>query len=128
MVCKMIDMNISESEPRMQRLWLARHGNTIWNSERRLCGSQDIPLSALGELQAEWVARQLSGVALSAIYTSDLLRTQQTAVIIAKRQAVSVPVIALPTWREMSFGKWEGLTYAQIAQQFPDEVGFFLGS
>ncbi len=114
-----------EREPYIQRLWLVRHGITAWNSERRLCGHQDIPLSAEGRMQADWVAQQLSSVHLSAVYTSDLLRAVRTAECITRRSPLAVSVISSAAWREMSFGDWEGLNYAQIAQQFPQNLSFF---
>jgi alpha-ribazole phosphatase len=120
----MIDF-ISEKEPRVQRLWLVRHGRTAWNSENRFCGNYDIPLSTEGLAQADWVAQQLQTMPLSAIYTSDLLRAQQTAESIARQYQSAIPIISSPAWREMSFGDWEGLTYAQIAQQFPQYLAFF---
>ncbi len=113
------------SEPRVQRLWLVRHGLTAWNSERRLCGEQDIPLATEGVQQGIWVGQQLSTVPLAAIYTSPLLRAAQTAEYILQQRAMPVPVITIPAWREMSFGAWEGLTYAQVAQEFPAESAFF---
>jgi broad specificity phosphatase PhoE len=114
-----------KKEPYVQRLWLVRHGITAWNSEKRLCGNQDVRLSAEGQVQANWVAQQLSSIHLSAIYTSDLSRAQQTAECIARQSPSAVSVISSPAWREMSFGDWEGLNYTQIAQQFPENLSFF---
>ena len=118
-------MQGSEREPYVQRLWLVRHGLTAWNSERRLCGHQGIPLSAEGRMQADWVAQQLSAVQFSAVYTSDLVRAVQTTEYITRRSPSAVPVISSAAWREMSFGAWEGLNYAQIARQFPQDLSFF---
>ena len=116
---------ISEPEPHVQRLWLVRHGVTAWNAEKRLCGKSDIPLSTEGQVQADWIAQQLQAMPLSTIYTSDLIRAKQTAECIARQYRSAIPVIPTPTWREMSFGDWEGLTYAQVAQQFPQYLSFF---
>ncbi len=102
---------------RVQRLWLVRHGITQWNSEQRLCGHHDIALSAPGYTQARWVARRLQSQNIVAIYTSDLLRAQQTARVIAQKCAQPLQIQPSPGWRELSFGDWEGLTYAQIAEQ-----------
>ena len=121
----MVTMHMSESEPYVQRLWLVRHCSTAWNREKRLCGHQDVPLSAAGLMQAEWVAQQLSVQHLSAIYTSDLSRAIQTAECIARQHSSATPVITSAAWREISFGTWEGLTYPQIAQQFPEYLAYF---
>jgi broad specificity phosphatase PhoE len=118
-------MHRYEGEPYVQRLWLVRHGITAWSSEGRLCGHQDVPLSVEGRVQADWVAQRLSSVRLSAVYTSDLLRAVQTAECIARRSPSMVAVVSSAAWREMSFGDWEGLNYAQIARQFPQDLSFF---
>ena len=108
-----------------RRLWLVRHGLTAWNMQQRFCGHTDIPLSARGRVQARWLARQLRNEAIAIIYTSDLARARETAETIAGQRARAVPVKVSAAWREMDFGAWEGLTYAAIAEQFKDQLGFF---
>jgi broad specificity phosphatase PhoE len=115
----------SDGWQHVQRLWLVRHGNTEWNSQRRMCGHSDIALSPLGLRQASWVAGRLRREKITAIYSSDLSRARQTAEIIAQRCALTQPIQLSPAWREMSFGDWEGLTYAQIAQDYAQQLGFF---
>ena len=109
----------------VQRLWLVRHGATQWNSEQRFCGHSDIPLSAQGRADARWLARRLRRRNISAIYSSDLVRASQTAEIIAQGRAQSTTIQVSSAWREISFGAWEGLTYNQIAQEYPSSLGFF---
>lgn len=108
-----------------RRLWLVRHGITSWNMQRRFCGHTDIPLSAQGRVQARWLAQQLQEEAISTIYTSDLTRARETAEIIASQSIEAVQVKLSAAWREINFGAWEGLTYAEIAKQFEDQLGFF---
>ena len=108
-----------------RRLWLVRHGLTDWNVQQRFCGRSDIPLSARGQEQSLWIAKQLLKESVSVIYTSDLIRASETAEIIASQRASAVQIKASPEWREMDFGEWEGLTYAQIEEQFKDQLGFF---
>ena len=109
-----------------RRLWLVRHGLTDWNVHQRFCGHSDIPLSALGREQSLWIAKQLLQESISVIYTSDLMRASETAEIIASQRASRVQIKESPEWREMDFGEWEGLTYAQIEEQFNDQIGFFI--
>ena len=109
----------------MQRLWLVRHGTTVWNQERRFMGHSDLPLAPLGQTQARWVGRRLRLEHITAIYSSDLQRAHETATIIASCCSLQRPIAVLPVWREMSFGEWEGLTYAQIADQYQSHLGFF---
>jgi len=102
----------------------SRHGATRWNSERRFCGHSDIALSEQGYAQARWLTQFLHTAPIGTIYTSDLLRARQTAEMIAQ----SHPGISIQTakaWCELHFGAWEGLTYAQIAERFPDQLAFF---
>lgn len=110
----------------MRRLWLVRHGATEWNSERRYCGHSDVPLAALGCEQASWLARRLRSEEISLIYSSDLARARQTAEILARGQQVRIEVSS--AWREINFGAWEGLTYAQIVERFGPQQDFFTGS
>ncbi|MBV9231002.1 MAG: histidine phosphatase family protein [Chloroflexi bacterium] len=109
----------------IRRLWLVRHGVTQWNVEQRFCGHSDIQLSVQGRAQARWLARRLEREAITAIYTSDLLRARETAEIIAKQCGQAVQICASAAWREIAFGAWEGLTYAQIVQEYGAQQDFF---
>src|SRR5215475_11690790 len=57
------------------RIYLARHGETDWNAERRLQGRTDVPLNSTGRQQAAKLAERLKGVRLDAVYTSTLSRS-----------------------------------------------------
>jgi broad specificity phosphatase PhoE len=107
-----------------RRLWLVRHGATLWNKEQRFCGHSDIALSEPGYEQAQWLAEFLRAAPIGMIYASDLLRARQTAEIIAQSHP-QVSILTTKAWRELNFGAWEGLTYAQIAERFPDQLTFF---
>ena len=61
------------------RLLLARHGQTIWNAERRFQGSTDVPLSPLGLEQARALRRAFRGYRLAAAYVSPFRRAIETA-------------------------------------------------
>ncbi len=115
----------SGEEQNIRRLWLVRHGLTDWNTQQRYCGHRDIPLSAQGRAQALWLAERLQKEMISTIYTSDLLRARETTEIIAHQRTPAVQIRVSAAWREIDFGDWEGLTYAQIAGQFKDQLGFF---
>jgi broad specificity phosphatase PhoE len=91
----------------MTSLLLIRHGETVWNAERRLQGQTDIPLSSTGRSmvkgwsipeefdQFEWVS-------------SPLQRATETAKILGH-----MPMIE-PALREMSWGQWEGLNWKEL--------------
>jgi 2,3-bisphosphoglycerate-dependent phosphoglycerate mutase len=67
----------------MTTLYLVRHGETIWNANRRFQGHRDISLNETGRAQAEIVARAIAPCHLDAIITSDLARAYETADIVA---------------------------------------------
>jgi broad specificity phosphatase PhoE len=101
-------------------LLLARHGETDWNRNGRFQGHADPPLNEYGRRQARALAELLASEPLEAIYSSDLLRAQETAQIIAMHRGMDVVVD--PQLRERDVGKWSGLTRSQIEERFPGEV------
>ena len=88
------------------RIYLARHGQSETNRERRLCGQLDPALTEDGLAQAAALARLLAGVSLAAVFTSGLRRTQQMAAPLAA--ARKLPVTVLAAFNEMSLGALEG--------------------
>lgn len=103
------------------KLYVARHGETDWNSEHRMQGWIDIPLNAVGLEQAETLAGRLTeaGIRPDRIYASPLTRAGQTAAPMAER--AGLPVILLDGLKEIGFGEWEGLIYNdEIATRDPD--------
>lgn len=69
----------------MTKLFLVRHGQTDWNAQNRIQGRADIPLNSTGVMQAEALCKKVHEQAMhfDAIYSSPLLRTSETAQIIA---------------------------------------------
>ncbi len=104
----------------MTEILLARHGETDWNSGRRVQGHTDIPLNAAGVTQARMLAEQLAGEPLVAVFSSDLSRALDTATAAADVHGLAVRVD--PRLREKNFGTWEGLTDTEISERFPDAV------
>jgi broad specificity phosphatase PhoE len=102
------------------RLFVVRHGRTAWNAEGRYQGHADPPLDALGEVQAEATARILAGHRPGLLVVSDLRRAVATAAPLARASGLD-PVVD-PRLREVDLGAWEGLTRAEAAQRFPDEM------
>lgn len=97
---------------------LIRHGETDWNLERRLQGHLDIPLNQVGQRQALALARSLDGVAIDAIFSSDLQRAAQTAAPLAAARKLTVQLDA--GLRERCYGALEGLRYPEAAERFPE--------
>ena len=94
------------------RVYLVRHGAVVGAETRRFIGHLDLPLSPAGQAQIRSLAARLEGVALDAVYTSDLRRTRESARILAEPLGL-IPV-ELTELREFAMGRWEGLTAEEI--------------
>jgi broad specificity phosphatase PhoE len=103
--------------------YFVRHGETDWNAERRLQGQLDIPLNDLGRRQSAQCASTLRGLIAArrsapadfAFISSPLSRARETMEIL--RCGLDLPrdgYAIEPRLAELSFGRWEGLTYAEV--------------
>jgi phosphoserine phosphatase len=102
----------------MTTVYLARHGESDWNVERRWQGHTDRPLTDRGREQAERLAERLADIELDAIYASDLRRAWETAEAVARPRGVEV--VRVPELREVHVGSWSGLTRDECSERFPD--------
>lgn len=100
-------------------IWIIRHGETDWNTERRLQGWKDTPLNEAGIAQAENLCHYLNNdffqVLPHHIYTSDLQRAYHTALPFAR--ANQLPITTLPGLRERNYGILEGKHWS-ILQEY----------
>ena len=96
----------------MNKFYYARHGQTEWNLERKVCGRSDIPLTETGRKQALDLADKVkkSDLHITKIITSPLKRAVETAKIISNIN--SIPVTADFRITERNFGKAEGTEYS----------------
>ena len=102
------------------RLYLVRHGQVADGHTHRYHGNNDIALSPEGEQQLARLARQLQAVSLAAVYTSTLKRSRDGAGRLCEGRGLEPR--PLPEFREIHFGVWEGLTFGEIAEQYPEEL------
>jgi broad specificity phosphatase PhoE len=102
----------------MTELLLVRHGETDWNRDRRFQGHANPPLNATGRAQAHALAAELAGEGIELVYTSDLVRARETAEIVAAR--FDADVLLLRELREIDVGEWEGLTWPEIEERYPE--------
>ncbi len=106
-------------------IYLLRHGETLWNRERRMQGRRDSPLTERGIAQAAAMGEALrarlgDGAEGFAWRSSPLMRAWQTAVIVAGRVGVDPGAIERQdALREMTWGDWDGLTAAEIEARDP---------
>ncbi|NCC34785.1 MAG: histidine phosphatase family protein, partial [Chloroflexia bacterium] len=102
-------------------IWFVRHGQTQFNLERRYQSWSNSPLTAYGQRQSRAVALRLRRIPFDVALVSPAERTQRTAQeILAGRRGVTVRLDQ--NWAELHHGRWEGLTYREVLQQFPDEA------
>ena len=102
------------------RLYLVRHGQVAEGHTNRYHGHNDIGLSPQGVKQFEALAAQLAAIPLQGVYSSDLSRTIKGAEIISRGRELTPQ--AVPEFREINFGVWEGLTFGGILEQYPSQL------
>ena len=108
---------------------MARHGATAFSVDKRFSGrgGVDVPLAPIGVAQAGALAQELlarGGADL--IVTSPLLRTRQTAEIVAG--VIDAPVHVEADFEECAFGEWDGLSFTEVQSRWPDHVNEWLAS
>ena len=112
------------SKPVSTRICFIRHGETDWNVEKRIQGHTDISLNEVGRAQALAMAFNAAHQRFHAIYSSDLLRAQETAQVLAQREDHTVKL--LPQLRERHYGIFQGITAAQGAECYPQAYAHYL--
>ncbi|MFG2433253.1 bifunctional RNase H/acid phosphatase [Streptomyces sp. NPDC048508] len=108
---------------------LLRHGETPLTPQKRFSGSggSDPSLSDVGRQQAERAATALAARGtIQAVVASPLARTRETAAVVAARLGLDVTIE--DGLRETDFGAWEGLTFGEVRDRYPDDMNAWLGS
>lgn len=102
------------------KIILIRHGETRWNAIQKYQGHTDIPLNEKGRQQATRLADYLKVTEkIEAVYCSDLVRARETAAIVAG--PFQIKPISDSRLREFDFGKWEGLTFNQVYDDYRED-------
>lgn len=104
---------------RETHLYLVRHGETVWNTEERMQGHLDSPLTSQGIQQAQRLGETLASLPIDACYMSDSPRAIQTTQLVTRRLEL-IPQTD-QRLREISMGTWEGRTHDDIAKTDPLE-------
>lgn len=112
-------------------LYIIRHGQTVWNKERKLQGSTDIMLNEEGIRLAKLTGEALKNVYFDKIYSSPLTRAYDTACYIRGDRDISI--VKDERIRELCFGKLEGRNIDEMLadknshfQHFFDEPEFYV--
>ena len=100
------------------RFIMIRHGFSEANNEKRFAGHSDFPLTETGKMQAERCADALKSEIIDAVYASDLSRAFETAIPVARAHDLTVtPHKGL---REIFAGEWEGKSFDQLDEEYPE--------
>ena len=102
--------------PPQKKLILVRHGDTLGESSIRYHGRNDVELSEVGREQMRCAARRIDGSKVDLVVASSLSRARESAAIAAPGH----PVALEEDFREVHFGRWEGLTAAEIEALDPE--------
>ncbi|MDD4438045.1 MAG: histidine phosphatase family protein [Tissierellia bacterium] len=99
-------------------IYLVRHCRPDLTDASICIGITDIPLSGEGFMQAEKLKAYFSNKNIRAIYSSPLKRAKETAEIIADNK---IKVVTRNNLTELNMGKWDGMTFEEIKQKYPEE-------
>jgi len=100
------------------RLYLTRHGEVVNHGVYN--GQADVDITPQGARHMERLRGLLQGKPLRAVYSSDLLRTRKGAEIIGVPHGLKPE--SFTEFREVNFGRWQGLTYQQVMEQYPTDI------
>ena len=103
------------------KIYLVRHGETDWNLANKIQGQTDTPLNDNGKKQAQELAEKVSREMgkVRSIYSSRQKRALDTARIIG-RELMLTPIVHQGL-EEICLGRWEGYTWKQVREVFPEE-------
>ncbi len=96
----------------MTKIYLTRHGETVWNRQQRFQGHKNSDLTDKGILAAELLADRIEDIELDYIVSSPLLRAYNTAEI--ARGNKDVQIIKYDGLKEINLGEFEGMSYVDI--------------
>jgi phosphoserine phosphatase len=102
----------------MKELFLIRHGETDWNRNEVFRGRIDIPLNAMGHLQAAALSRAMETRSIRKVYSSPLGRARETAGGIARFHGLDVMLDE--GFIDFNYGEWEGMSLHDVRQRHRD--------
>lgn len=97
---------------------IVRHGETDWNISGILQGWTDVPINETGRRQARELAAAFAGAGFASVWTSPLIRSSETAEIVAGLLGLPAPVVH-DGLKERHFGAIQGVPKAELAEQDP---------
>ena len=104
-------------------IYFVRHGQTIWNVEKRFQGLSDSPLSELGITQAKLLGEKLKDIKFDKFYSTSLKRAYDTANYIKGNRKQKVEIF--DDFVEISMGDMEGIKQEDFKKLYPEQVKNF---
>ena len=119
-------------ENRDIKLYLLRHGETVWNKQKKIQGQLNSPLTEEGIEKLKKTAETLERTDFQGVYTSHMERTVETAGIILDKNRKNlekpVKIEKMRELNEIHFGIWQGKTYEEIKKEYPQEYDNYFNS
>lgn len=107
----------------MIKLYMTRHGETLWNTEMRMQGRKDSPLTERGIRQANLLRKRLENIDFSVVYSSPSGRAIKTSKILVNSK--NIPIIKDERLMEIDLGEWEGFDQKQIEKKNSEQLHNF---
>ena len=104
-------------------IYFVRHGQTIWNVEKRFQGLSDSPLTELGITQAKLLGEKLKDIKFDKFYSTSLKRANDTANYIKGNREQEVEIF--DDFVEISMGDMEGIQQEEFKKLYPEQVKNF---
>ena len=104
-------------------IYFVRHGQTIWNVEKRFQGLSDSPLTELGITQAKLLGEKLKDIKFDKFYSTSLKRANDTANYIKGNRKQKVEIF--DDFVEISMGDMEGIKQEDFKKLYPEQVKNF---
>lgn len=105
------------------KLYITRHGQTKWNTQKRIQGWQNSDLTEVGRKNAKKLGERLKEIPFDAVYCSSSGRTKQTAEIIIGNRII--PVYYTDDLKEINMGSWEGQQRDELMKSDPSFNAFW---
>jgi len=105
----------------MTKVYLTRHGETVWNKQYRFQGHKDSELTEKGILAAELLADRVEEIDIDCIVSSPLLRAYNTAEIL--KGSRDIEIFKHDGLKEINLGDFEGMSYTDIKKENPQLLG-----
>lgn len=102
------------------KIYIVRHGQTIWNEEGRMQGAKNSNLTEKGIEEAKKLHDHIRNINFDRIYVSPLGRTLETMDHV--KGSLDIPVTILDEIQEMNFGKFEGESLEELRKTYPDDM------